>query len=526
MLAFGRDLLSPLLNLGWFVGCLLACWCIGRPYRVAPWSLALGAIALSLPALPTRRGRRGTTSSAIFFLLAAVAIALNAWASGRRRAAASAGVAADRGARSSPASRPASPAGTKLNFLLPCAVLVVGLAVIAPRGAPAGAHSPRPASRRWREAATGTCGTSSTPATHCPGSTDLGPISLPAPTQELGGRETPQRPRLPDRRLGLVGLVPARPPPRPRDRSGRCSSPPRLAGLLLCLGRRARARSCAGRRRRPAWRRRSPGWSRRPRPRAPTECPAASNPACATWRRPWSSAWPCCPLRRSLRAPRLASGDRQVAAAIRGTKALDRTRVGIGRAWVRGRASAWSPWSCVGRVGYPVQRHYLQDRYADPSFTDPGPQRRLPLGAARSPARGSRPPPPASTRCSAPISPTASSSSAERAPRRLRRPDAPAAPGAACSTRATTTTSSPAATGSNPASPPIPPTARWTEGPGADVVLRKPPTVVFRLTGPLDPSGVRSLEEARSISVYRDLILRGWQLRGVDGRSRSPAATA
>ncbi len=30
MLAFSRDLMSPLLNLGWLVGCLLACWCIGR----------------------------------------------------------------------------------------------------------------------------------------------------------------------------------------------------------------------------------------------------------------------------------------------------------------------------------------------------------------------------------------------------------------------------------------------------------------------------------------------------------------
>ena len=39
MLAFGRDVLSPLLNLGWFAGCLVACWCIGRPYRVARWSL-------------------------------------------------------------------------------------------------------------------------------------------------------------------------------------------------------------------------------------------------------------------------------------------------------------------------------------------------------------------------------------------------------------------------------------------------------------------------------------------------------
>jgi hypothetical protein len=36
MLAFSRDLLSPLLNLGWLLGCLLACWCIGRPFRVAP----------------------------------------------------------------------------------------------------------------------------------------------------------------------------------------------------------------------------------------------------------------------------------------------------------------------------------------------------------------------------------------------------------------------------------------------------------------------------------------------------------
>ena len=56
MLAFGRDILSPLLNLGWFVGCLVACWCIGRPFRVVPWSLALGAIALSVPALADQAG--------------------------------------------------------------------------------------------------------------------------------------------------------------------------------------------------------------------------------------------------------------------------------------------------------------------------------------------------------------------------------------------------------------------------------------------------------------------------------------
>src|SRR5436853_1694850 len=105
MLAFGRDVLSPLLNIGWFVGCLVACWCIGRPYRVAPWSLALGAIALNAwegsaaertyPRIP------GTTAFGSYLVVGLCA-----------------GLAA----------------GTKLNFLLPAAVLVFGVGLIAPRG--------------------------------------------------------------------------------------------------------------------------------------------------------------------------------------------------------------------------------------------------------------------------------------------------------------------------------------------------------------------------------------------------------
>ena len=78
MLAFDRDALSPLLNLGWFVGCLVACWCIGRPYGVAPWSLALGAIALSVPAFADQAGEARNDIVGVFFLLAAVAIALTA----------------------------------------------------------------------------------------------------------------------------------------------------------------------------------------------------------------------------------------------------------------------------------------------------------------------------------------------------------------------------------------------------------------------------------------------------------------
>ena len=35
---FGRDLFSPLVNFGWLGVALLAAWCIGRPYGVAPLS--------------------------------------------------------------------------------------------------------------------------------------------------------------------------------------------------------------------------------------------------------------------------------------------------------------------------------------------------------------------------------------------------------------------------------------------------------------------------------------------------------
>ena len=77
MAAFHRDILSPLLNLGWLLGCLFAAWCIGRPF--APISLALAAVALSVPALADQAGEARNDIAGTFFLLSAVAIALNAW---------------------------------------------------------------------------------------------------------------------------------------------------------------------------------------------------------------------------------------------------------------------------------------------------------------------------------------------------------------------------------------------------------------------------------------------------------------
>ena len=46
LLAFDRDILSPLLNLGWLALGLTAAYAIGRPYGVGPQSLIGGAIAL------------------------------------------------------------------------------------------------------------------------------------------------------------------------------------------------------------------------------------------------------------------------------------------------------------------------------------------------------------------------------------------------------------------------------------------------------------------------------------------------
>ncbi len=194
MLAFGRDILSPLLNLGWFAGCLVACWCIGRPYRVAPWSLALGAIALSLPVLADQAGEARNDIVGIFFLLAAVAIALNASSSdaelddpsrvrllsGSTRQKANAGVVVGLAAGMA--------AGTKLNFLLPAAVLVLGLPLLAPAG------------KRLRALAATTLAALAGggywylrnlvhTGNPLPWFDHLGPISLPAPQQALGGRE-------------------------------------------------------------------------------------------------------------------------------------------------------------------------------------------------------------------------------------------------------------------------------------------------------------------------------------------------
>ncbi len=478
MLAFGRDVLSPLLNLGWFVGCLVACWCIGRPYRVAPWSLALGAVALSVPALSDQAGEARNDIVGIFFLLAAVAIALNAWA------------AREEGEKGLPVGAlvvvglaAGLAAGTKLNFLLPAAVLVIGLVVIAPRG------------RRWRAlSASGLAALAGGgywylrnlvhTGNPLPWVDHLGPIPLPAPDQALGGREAHSvlgyltdgavwsdwfLPGLHDG-LWLVWplLVAAA-----------------LAGLVLCLRRDSgRVLSLAGL----VGLATALAWLV-----APT---SASGPDGIP--RGFESGLrylaPSLVLGLAL-VPVVLSG--RLRGAGRGYPSNGRILKALSQLAQRLSGRGVSPARLATLVavvavviGYPVQRHYLENRYADPSFTTPGLNATFEWSRDVSDSRIAT----TSTR-QYPLFGTDLSNQVQFLG--TEQPHGGFEPPATCPTWRRELNKGDydyvIATRDRiePGKPPYPPQARWTEAPGARPILRKPPTVVFQLTDRLDPSACR-----------------------------------
>jgi hypothetical protein len=142
-------------------------------------------------------------------------------------------------------------------------------------------------------------------------------------------------------------------------------------------------------------------------------------------------------------------------------------------------------------VGYPVQRHYLKDRYANPSFTTPGLNAAFKWSRNISGARIAT----TSTR-QYPLFGTDLSNHVQfigeerphggfEAPATCRRYRELLDEGSYDYVIATRDRI-------EPNKPPYPPEAEWTEGPRSVVVLRKPPTVVFKLNGPLDPSACSS----------------------------------
>ncbi len=479
MVAFGRDILSPLLNLGWFVGCLVAAWCIGRPYRVAPWSLALVAIALSVPALHDQAGEARNDLAGIFFLLAGVAIALAQRERGSTR---QVGTAFALGPMVVVGLAAGMAAGTKLNFLLPAVVLVVGIALVAPRG------------RRWRALIAGGLAALAGggywylrnlahTGNPLPWVKHLGPITLPAPAQALGGREDHSVLGyltngsvwsdwfLPGLHHGLTIFWPLL-----------VIAP--IAGLVLCLGRRSepilRVAASVGLAAVLAWL------------IAPT---SASGPDGVP--RGFESGLrylaPALILGLALLsvAPPLRDRLAQVGARLTFVR-HNPTKVKRAR-WGSQRIAVWAAAGlalAVLALGYPIQRRYLEHRYADPSFTTPG------LNAAFKWAQGIS---------DARIATTSTRQyplygrdlSNEVGYIGEEEPHGGFTPPTTCHAwrhllnegnydYVVTTRDR-----IEPGKPLYPSSTAWTAGQQAVVVLRKPPTVIYKLKGPLAPSGCR-----------------------------------
>jgi len=157
MLLIGRDTLSIFLNYGWLAVAFLAAWCIGRPYGRGDLSVVAAAILLEAHVLVVREpGAAKNDLMAAALILAAIAILIQAWNLQR------AGAFRDRVV---PLGRDTSQrnhakgsleigwplavaglatglaAGTKVTALAMAAALSVAVLVLAPRG------------RRWAAAA-------------------------------------------------------------------------------------------------------------------------------------------------------------------------------------------------------------------------------------------------------------------------------------------------------------------------------------------------------------------------------------
>ncbi|HEX4669480.1 MAG TPA: hypothetical protein VH275_05855 [Solirubrobacterales bacterium] len=80
MLLVGRDTLSLFINYGWLVVAFLAAWCIGRPYGRGDLSVVAAAIMLECHTLVVREpGAAKNDLMAAALLLAAIAILVTAW---------------------------------------------------------------------------------------------------------------------------------------------------------------------------------------------------------------------------------------------------------------------------------------------------------------------------------------------------------------------------------------------------------------------------------------------------------------
>jgi hypothetical protein len=127
ILLTGRDTLSLFLNFGWLAMAFLAAYCVGRPYGRGALTAVAAAILLACHTLVVRDpGAAKNDLAAAALLLASIAILVEGWAQRRdeweRWALAAAGLAAGLAA------------GTRVTGLAMAGALTVAVVVLAPRG--------------------------------------------------------------------------------------------------------------------------------------------------------------------------------------------------------------------------------------------------------------------------------------------------------------------------------------------------------------------------------------------------------
>jgi hypothetical protein len=138
---FKSDWLAPLQNLFWLAIALLAAWCCGRPYKVGAATLVAAAIVLdSGVMIETQPGEARNDIMGFAFLLAFAAFLIN----GHQRRAPVAGAVQDTPEANAPLldKGPLVMAGiaaglaasVKLTFLIPVAVIAIGMVLVSGRG--------------------------------------------------------------------------------------------------------------------------------------------------------------------------------------------------------------------------------------------------------------------------------------------------------------------------------------------------------------------------------------------------------